>query len=221
MHRNRKSMLVSLIVGCLSLIALMAAPSGAAAKDRNHDRIPDRWEKAHHLSLKVKQTGRDQDRDGLRNRGEFLAGDKPHDEDTDGDGTEDGDENAGTVQSFNAGTGHLVINLFNGDTLSGQVNGDTEIECEHENEAGDDTGGQHENEPGDDRLARHGENSGPSDNSGPGSEDNSGNHEGDENDEQDETSCSTTDLTEGAIVHEAELHTEGGQAVFEEIELGS
>ena len=37
------------------------------ARDRNHDRIPDRWERHHHLSLKVKQTRRDQDRDGLNN----------------------------------------------------------------------------------------------------------------------------------------------------------
>jgi hypothetical protein len=206
MSRNRFRPLMALVASALGLVALLAAPSGAAAKDRNHDRIPDRWEKGHHLSLKVNQARRDQDRDGLRNRGEFLADDKPHDQDTDGDGTEDGDENAGTIDSFSGGV--LKINLFAGGTLTGTVTAGTEIECENEDE----------NEAGDDRRSREGENSGPSDNSGPGSE-NSGNNEGDENDEQDEVSCSTADLTQGAVVHEAELEASGAGAVFEEIEL--
>ncbi|MEK6250580.1 MAG: hypothetical protein AABM43_01345 [Actinomycetota bacterium] len=209
-----------LVASCLGLVALLALPSGAAARDRNHDRIPDRWEKAHHLSLKVKQTRRDQDRDGLRNRGEFLASDLPHDEDTDGDGTEDGDENAGRIQSFDSNTGRLVIDLFSGDTLSGQVTSDTEIECEGTDEPnGDNNDGEQENEAGDDRLARHGENSGPgSENSGPSS-DNEGNDEADENDEQGETNCSTADLTPNTVVHEAELEAGGSGAVFTELEL--
>ena len=40
------------LVGAVAL--LLAAMSGSAvAKDRNHDKIPDRWEKRHGLSLKV------------------------------------------------------------------------------------------------------------------------------------------------------------------------
>src|SRR2546429_9450798 len=113
--------LIGLLASCLGLIALLALPTGAAARDRNHDRIPDRWEKAHHLSLKVNQDRRDQDRDGLDNMGEFKAGDNPRDADTDNDGINDGNENAGTIQSFDASTGRLVINLFGGDTLSGLV----------------------------------------------------------------------------------------------------
>src|ERR1700709_2084051 len=54
--------------------------------DRNGDRIPDRWERAHHLSLKVNQAKRDKDHDGLRNKAEFMAGDNPRDADTDNDG---------------------------------------------------------------------------------------------------------------------------------------
>lgn len=210
--------LMVLLASALGLVALLAVPSGAAAKDRNHDSIPDRWEKRHHLSLEVKQTRRDQDRDGLRNRGEFLADNKPHDEDTDDDGTEDGDENAGRIQSFNSDTGRLVIALFSGDTLSGQVTPNTEIECEGRDEPeGDNNDGDHENEDesGDDRRARHGENSGPSDNSGPGSSDD----EGDENDEHGERDCSAADLTPETVVHEAELEASSDGVVFEEIEL--
>ena len=87
---------------------------------------PDRWEKRHKLSLKVKQAGLDQDRDHLRNLGEFRQGTSPRDadsdddglrdgkehgvgndpadKDSDGDGVKDGDENAGTIASFDGTT---------------------------------------------------------------------------------------------------------------------
>jgi hypothetical protein len=50
--RSRKSRgllggLVVMIVGLL----VVALPGAATARDRNHDKIPDRWEKRHHLSL--------------------------------------------------------------------------------------------------------------------------------------------------------------------------
>ena len=47
---------------------LFAASASASGRDANGDRIPDRWEKKHGLSLKVKQTRRDQDKDGFHNR---------------------------------------------------------------------------------------------------------------------------------------------------------
>ena len=197
MSGNRFRSLLVLAASCLGLIALLAVPSGAAAKDRNHDRIPDRWERHHHLSLGVNQAHRDQDSDNLGNRGEFLVGDNPRDADTDNDGTEDGDENAGRIDSFNATSGRLVISLFGGDTLSGQVNDQTEIECDNENEAND------QNDDND-RLARDGSSE---DNSGPGDDENG--------------NCTAADLTSGRVVDEAELHTEGGSAVFEKVELGS
>jgi hypothetical protein len=150
----------------LGALALLAMPGLAAAKDRNHDRTPDRWEKRHHLSLKVNQARHDQDGDHLRNRGEFLAGDDPRDHDSDDDGVMDGHEQAGTIASFDAATGHLVIDLFGNDTIAGLVTADTEIECEDhhssastssegpgsgELEPGDDRGGEGELEPGDNR----------------------------------------------------------------------
>jgi hypothetical protein len=215
-----------------ALIAVLALPGLASARDRNHDRIPDRWEKRHHLSLAVNQARRDQDRDGLRNRGEFAArtdprdpdtdndgiedGDEkqsandPLDPDTDDDGTEDGDENAGTIHSFDDGV--LTIDLFGGGSVSGQVTDETEIRCEDEDEAGDDGGvaGVQARDDG-------GDNSGPGnageDNSGPG------NAEDEDEDENEDEVCTTADLTPNTVVHEAELELEDGQAVFEEVEL--
>ena len=136
----------------LGALALLAMPGLATAKDRNHDRLPDRWEKRHHLSLKVNQARMDQDRDHLRNRAEFLAGDDPRDHDSDDDGVADGSEQAGTIASFDAATGRLTIELFGGEAISGLVTDATEIECEdHSSAAASSQGpGSGETEPGDD-----------------------------------------------------------------------
>jgi hypothetical protein len=230
----------------LGALALLAMPGLAAAKDRNHDRIPDKWEKRHHLSLKVNQARLDQDRDHLRNRAEFLAGDNPRDDDSNDDGVMDGEENAGAIASFDTESGKLTINLFGGETVSGLVTEGTEIKCEHhsgasassegsgsgEAEPGDDNGG--EAEPGDDNGGQeevgddhggegeeepgddHGGEAAGEDNSGPGSE-NSGPGRGDDGDEA--GTCTTADLVPGAVVQEAELKVANGQATFEEVEL--
>jgi len=209
----------------LPALALLAMPSLAAAKDRNHDHIPDRWEKRHNLSLNVNQARRDQDGDHLRNRAEFLAGDNPRDRDSDNDGIADGQEQAGTVASFDQESGRLVIDLFGNDTVAGIVNDETEIKCDDEGgasvssegsdneeaEPGDDNGG--ETEVGDDQ-GEAGEEAGD-DNSGPG--DSSGS--GDENDGQGEHLCTTAALVPGAVVEEAQLKVENGQATFDEVEL--
>lgn len=182
----------------LGALALLAMPALAAAKDRNHDHIPDKWEKRHHLSLKVNQAHKNQDGDKLVNRAEFLAGDNPRSADSNGDGVEDGEDNAGMIASFDSETGKLTINLFGGETVSGLVNGETEIKCEDhmsasissdgsgsgEEEAGDDNGGETEQaEPDDDNG---GEEEAGDDNGGQGEEepgdDNGGQEEvGDDN----------------------------------------
>src|SRR3954464_7680908 len=115
---TRKALLRALVIAALGVAALML-PSIAAAKDRNHDRIPDRWEKRHGLSLQKNQAKRNQDKDGLVNRQEFKAGDDPLDPDSNNDGVEDGEDGAGTIASFDGTT--LVINLFDGSTVSGMV----------------------------------------------------------------------------------------------------
>jgi hypothetical protein len=219
-------------------LAMLALPGIAAAKDGNHDRIPDRWEARHHLSLHVNQAGRDQDHD----RAEFFADDNPRDRDSDDDGVIDGDENAGTIASFDATSGKLTITLFGGDTISGLVTDQTRIKCEdehspdvstrarhgeeepgddrggHGEEAGDDNGG-HGEEPGDDH-GDHGEEPGDDngDNSGPGSS-NSGRGPSGHDDNGTGANCAMSDLIVGATVEEAELELEHGTASFDEVEL--
>jgi hypothetical protein len=224
----------------LGALALLAMSGLAAAKDRNHDRIPDRWEKRHKLSLNVNQARHDQDGDHLRNRAEFLAGDDPRAHDSDDDGVMDGEEQAGTISSFDAATGRLVIDLFGTDAVSGLVTDATEIKCEDEHsttatassegsgsgeeEPGDDNGGQGEEEPADDHGEdgvevgddNGGDREGGDDNSGPGSENSGPGHEGDDDSDR---ICTTAELVPGAVIKEAELRVENGRATFHDVEL--
>jgi hypothetical protein len=193
---HRITTLAAALIGALAMLAM---PAVAAAKDGNHDRIPDGWEKQHHLSTSVNQAHRDQDRDHLRNRAEFLVGDNPRDRDSDDDGVVDGDENAGTIESFDAATGRLVISLFGGDSISGLVTDRTRIKCEDEHSTDDSVHARRgEEEPGDDRGEDGGE---PGDDNGTGA------------------NCTVSDLKAGATVEEAELEIEHGVATFDEVEL--
>jgi hypothetical protein len=213
--------------------------------DRNHDGIPDNWECRNHLSLRVKQARLDPDHDGLNNLQEFRDGTNPRKADTDGDGIKDGDEMrlglnprsadsdrdgvddenelAGTVVSFDSGTGVLTIRpASGGDPVSGQVTADTRVECENAEEFENDdahssTTTAHASRDGGDDTSGGGDsvdNSGPgSANSGPGSV-NSGRDDNEaENENRD--NCTTADLTPGAMVHEAKLEN----GVFSKVEL--
>jgi hypothetical protein len=110
-------------------------------------------------------------------------------------------DNAGTVASFD-GT-KLTIQLADGSTVSGTVNGDTEIECDaadmsQTNFSGDDQGG---------------------DNSGSGDQGDN-NDQGDDNgDNNNMQTCDSSSLTPGTIVHEAELKLTGAGAVWDKVEL--
>jgi hypothetical protein len=84
----------SVIAAGTTLLALALPVAAQAAIDRNHDRIPDQWERTHHLSLRINQAKRDQDRDGLVNRSEYLDHTDPHRKDSDRDGVPDGHEDA-------------------------------------------------------------------------------------------------------------------------------
>jgi hypothetical protein len=218
-NRNRVAALLLTAVG---LLAILALPGVAAAKDRNHDGIPDRWEKRHHLSMQVNQAHRDQDADHLNNMGEFQAGDNPHNADTNGDGVMDGDENAGTIASFDPATGKLTINLFNGDTVSGMVTEDTRIEGGHECHPGEEvtasgsSEGDHNSGPGDSPPAQgedENDDAPGDDGTPPGAGEGPG--QGDEH----SGDCTTAALVVGATVQEAELTLSNGVATFEKIEL--
>lgn len=218
---RRLTVVVLALIGSL----LFAASASAGGRDANRDRIPDRWEKKHGLSLKVKQTHRDQDKDGFHNRAEWRAQTDPLDPDSDDDGVADDEENAGSVTAF--ANGELTIKLFDGDTLTAKVTEDTKIECgtddasvaSHDDE-GDDGGprGGDDDEEGDDGSRGdddegddHGDDHGDDD---AGEDD--GHHGGCDDDGED---CGPEALTVNAAVEQAELKISSDGKVWTEIEL--
>ncbi len=203
---NPKHTVKILLAAALGVMAILVLPGLASAKDRNHDHIPDRWEKRHHLSLTVNQARRDQDGDHLGNLAEFKAGDNPRNSDSNGDGVMDGEENAGTIASFDVASGKLVISLFGGESISGLVTEQTEIKCEGA-EGGSASASSDEAEAGDD----NGGGSSGSDNSSSGDQGDDGEGEG--------ANCTSADLTEGTVVQQADLEIANGAATFHEVEL--
>jgi hypothetical protein len=109
------------------------------------------------------------------------------------------DDNAGTVASFDATK--LTIQLADGSTVSGTVNGDTEIECE----AADTS-----------QTSFHRDDEGGDRNSG---DDNGDQGDNDDNDDNEMQNCDSSSLTPGTIVHEAELKLSGAGAVWDKVEL--
>jgi hypothetical protein len=86
-HRTLKSTFFAVLIA-------LALPSLAAAKqpDRDRDRMPDRWERKHKLSVKKNDAANDPDRDGLRNLAEYRSKTNPRKADSDRDGLLDGHE---------------------------------------------------------------------------------------------------------------------------------
>ena len=192
---------------------LFAASASASGRDANGDRIPDRWEKKHGLSLKVKQTRRDQDKDGFHNRAEWRAKTDPHDADTDDDGLDDAEENAGTVTAF--ANGELTITLFDNGTLTGKVTPDTEIECDDDTAKSSGDGGD-DDQGDDDHGGRGGDDEGDDDDEDEGDH-HHGDHHGDHGD--DDEACAPDALKVGAKVEEATLKISSAGRIWEEIEL--
>jgi hypothetical protein len=93
-----------LLFGLMAMLALgaLALPGAAAAKDRDRDGLPDRWEKRHGLSTKHNSAGRDNDRDRVDNRNEYRERTAPRDRDTDNDRKADGAEDADRDKLRNA-----------------------------------------------------------------------------------------------------------------------
>src|SRR5215217_2818557 len=119
--------------------SLLLVPAGALSngRDRDHDRMADKWEKRHHLNVHANDARRDPDHDGLRNLSEFRHHTDPRKADTDDDGIEDrhdldddADEFSGTIASFSDGV--LTLQRSGGGTVSGTVGDATVIDCEDE-----------------------------------------------------------------------------------------
>src|SRR3954453_19981878 len=186
--------LLKTFIAAAIMAALFVLPAGALAKsrDRDHDRMPDKWEKRHHLNTHAKDARKDPDRDHLSNLSEFrhhtdprkadtdddgiddeneLRDDtNPRRDDSDDDGVRDADEISGTIVSFQNGV--LTIQLAGGGAgqVSGTVNAATIIECDDDDDdapaatTSSDGSGDDNSGPG----------SGGVDNSGPGSGDDQG-----------------------------------------------
>src|SRR5215213_6553838 len=87
--------LLTISVAAIALLLLPAAASAKrhhAPKDRNHDGIPDKWAKRHHLGKGHGMAKADPDKDGLKNRGEWRSRTNPNKADSDGDGVGDANE---------------------------------------------------------------------------------------------------------------------------------
>jgi hypothetical protein len=145
-------------------------------------------------------------------------------------------DNAGTVQSFHNGV--LTIVLNDGSTITGRVTNDTELECM----APEQNQTMHEDgDRGDGDQSGDGDNSGSGDNQAQASGDqSSGEDQGDaaeqndnqaedqneneaaeENENEMENNCSTSHLTPGTIVHEAELRISSTGSIWKKVELES
>ncbi|MEO8690612.1 MAG: hypothetical protein ABI611_20635 [Solirubrobacteraceae bacterium] len=87
---SRLSRLSATFALVLAAAALTAGP--ALARQHDHDRLPDKWEKRNHLNLKKDDSRGDRDHDGLSNYGEYRAHTNPRKKDSDHDGRRDGRE---------------------------------------------------------------------------------------------------------------------------------
>jgi Bacterial TSP3 repeat len=219
----------------------------ARSRDRDHDKLPDKWEKKFHLSTHTKSAKGDPDRDGLNNMGEFRAGTNPRRADTDRDGIDDANDDQDNDGIDNADEMAEHTNPRDADTDNDGVRDGEEtigtVAGFTEDSPGSGTGaltitlndGSSESGRVDqstqiecrapEQDGRHdrdggGDNSGSGggDNSGPGGGD-EGDHSGPGHDGDERTQCTTADLTAGTPVHEAELRGTGASAFFEKVEL--
>ena len=135
-------------------------------------------------------------------------------------------DNAGTVQSFTNGV--LTIALNGGTTVAGTVTNDTELECTAMQ--GSDAGSQTIHDDGDPGSGGDNQSSGGGTQGSGGDDQASGgsdqgdddNSQGDDDqNENQSSSCSTSSLTPGAVVHEATLRIGGSGAAWQKIELVS
>src|SRR3954464_10542079 len=92
-----------LLLALAAAVALLALPAVSQARDRNHDGLPDKWEKHFHLSLHKNQAQRDPDRDRVDNGNEARERTNPRRRDTNHNGRPDGREDRDRDGLNNAG----------------------------------------------------------------------------------------------------------------------
>jgi Bacterial TSP3 repeat len=85
MSKSKRPWALLLALSCLATPAV----AWAGKRDRDSDRLPDRWEHKHHLSVTKKSAKGDPDHDRLSNLREFRLRTNPRKADTDGDGLKD------------------------------------------------------------------------------------------------------------------------------------
>jgi hypothetical protein len=223
---KRFTLLFALVLAGLAVFA-----ASASAADRNHDGIRDRWEAKHHLSLKVNQARRDQDRDGTVNKCEFQAGTDPRSADSDRDGTRDGAEDIDDDGITNRGESRLhsncgrdsnkvevenatiasfvdnvlTVDLPGGGVLTAPVAAD--LRCEFS--------GPGATPPTGVAISSHGSDDGHGDDDASGDDDGPGHDLGDDHGDDEHAACTTADLVAGAIVREAKIR----DGLFVKIEL--
>lgn len=166
----RKIMLT--VVTTCAVVALIPASALAHGHGRHHHRV-------NHARLHHRTFGHDWNQSG--NPTSTSPG---------------ADQNAGTVQSFTNGV--LTIALNNGQTVSGMVTPDTEIECK----AVEPTGMQSHDRNGGDNNAQG------DDDQGQGDDDN-----------ENAQNCDSSSLTATTMVHEARLRLSGAGATWDKVEL--
>jgi hypothetical protein len=164
--------IVLTVVACCAVIAIV--PASALAHGDHHKRQHHR---GHHGRVRDESWG-----GGTQSQGTGQS------------------QDAGTVQSFTGGV--LTIALTGGQTVSGQVTNDTEIECQAAEES---SGSWQSHDHGGD----NGGGSSGDDDQGQGDDDN-GN-----------ASCDSSALTPGAMVHEASLRISSAGAVWDKVELAT
>jgi len=79
------------IGAALAVVTALASPASAGG-DSDGDGMSDRWERTHGTRVYKADARVDRDKDGLTNLREYRLRSKPLNEDSDGDGMDDGDE---------------------------------------------------------------------------------------------------------------------------------
>ena len=232
----RPTVLLSAAATFAALALPAAAGAAPTALDRDRDRMPDRWETAHGLKVKVNDSSRDKDRDGLKNLAEYKSGLDPRDADSDNDGLEDDDEQAGKVLSF--ANGVLTLKTFDGETFTGRVTDATEIECEDEEKTASIRSADDDDEADEDEDGDEAEDEGKSDRDkkvsgqvvrtgvAPNATAAANRRvdvkveEEDEDEIEESADCGVEVLEVGAEIEEARLSVKGTSRVWTELELG-